>query len=95
MGRSFQSVDKATGHSKLGPAQIDYDFDVTAEGGQTDFSIPAGVLKTDSYVRVLMNGVKVREGVASDRWQRNVAQNKIVMNTAAPKNAWLSVEIYF
>lgn len=63
----------------------------TSTEGQTEFTITQFTLTADMLIEVLINGVDQDEGGGFD-WVRNVAMNKIVINTALGSNARVKVK---
>jgi len=74
-------------------APIEEHFTVTADAGQTEF-VTTTPFTAVSKLTVFVNGIKNREGSLPYQYTRNHTLSKIVFNTAQPKNAWISVEVY-
>lgn len=72
----------------------DFDFVVSSDLGQTDFTVVGGTVTSDGKIDCFVNGVQYREGVSTEQWQRNTGANKIVFNASVRKNGVVRVRLY-
>lgn len=87
-------IDLSTGSFKAkSVAPFIFDFDVTDEAGQTNFTFTAGIMTDSSYVEALINGREYREGASFD-FQRDVSNHRLTFSYAVAKNAWVRIKIY-
>lgn len=74
-------------------SRTEYNFDVTAPGGQYQFDAPIPL--TGKYVRVFLNGVLQREGFLYDYEKCFPNATSIRFINAVPQNAWVRFSVEY